>query len=75
MRIAGLAVAAALLWGGARVGRVWWRNRRRLRRIDDALGEVRWGRAAGTLGKETAEILERELEALRRQCPGGGGGQ
>lgn len=75
MRLAALAVAAALLWGGARVGRVWWRDRRRLRRIDGALREVRRAEAAGRLGVETAAVLEAELLALRNQCPGGGGGR
>lgn len=75
MRAALLAVVAALLWGGGRVGRAWWRDRRRLRRIDAALREVRRAKAAGRLRGETATVLEAELEALRRQCPGGGGGR
>ncbi len=73
MRLAALAVAAAFLWGGARVGRAWWRDRRRLRRIDGALGELRRAVSEGKLGAETAAVLERELESLRRQCPGGRG--
>ena len=75
MRAAALAVAAAMLWGGARVGRAWWRNRRRLVRIDGALRRVRRARGSGALSAETAAVLEAELAALRRQCPGGGGGR
>jgi len=75
MRAAVLAVAAALLWGGARAGRVWWRDRRRLRRIDASLRELRRAREAGRLRPETAAVLEKELGVLRRSCPGGGEGR